>query len=81
MTDWIYIPEFVRDGEQIKRVGPPIHRHSSGREIDISRTTCLAADMLDIEGKHDEAADARRIASGDAQVNRRQVEYDEEHGR
>lgn len=81
MKDWTYRPEFVRDGETIKRVGPPMYVHASGVAIDISRSTCLTADMLDVEGKHDEAAEARCIAAGDAEafarsIARRQAEFD-----
>lgn len=66
LADWTYRPEFVRQPDgTIVRVGPPTYVHRSGASIDIVQSTCLGADMLEAEGKHDEAAEYRRIAAGE----------------
>ncbi len=51
-------------GASVRRGEHASFRHVSGAMVDCVTTTCLEADMLEAEGKDDEAADIRAMCSG-----------------
>jgi hypothetical protein len=58
----------------VRRGNPPTYVHVSGARVNCSATSCLTADMLDAEGKSEEADTVRAACSGDAAAFQRLLE-------